>query len=69
MLCMPSGFIIILVSPKPQENLLWPSTIRDYSVRPLPFLLGNAPTVGQALYIAMFSILTLILCCVNYKAF
>lgn len=46
--------------------LVYPSIIGTYHVRPLPWLLGNAPTVGQALYIAMFFILNLVLSSVNY---
>ena len=33
--------------------LVYPSTVGTYYVRPLPWLLGNPPTVGQALYIAI----------------
>jgi hypothetical protein len=54
---------------KSKPYILWPSTVGSYSVRPLPFLLGNAPTLGQALYVVVLSILTIVLCCVNYKAF
>lgn len=46
--------------------LVYPSIIGTYHVRPLPWLLGNAPTVGQALYIALFFILNLVLSSVNY---
>lgn len=46
--------------------LVWPSTIGNYQVRPLPYMLGNAPTVGQSLYIAMFVILNVILTSVDY---
>lgn len=47
--------------------LVYPSLIGTYHIRPLPWLLGNAPTVGQALYIAMFFILNLVLTSVNYR--
>ena len=47
--------------------LVYPSTIGTYYVRPLPWLLGNPPTVGQALYISMFFTLNLILSSVNYS--
>lgn len=47
--------------------LIYPSTIGNYYVRPLPWLLGNPPTIGQALYIAMFFILNLVLSSVNYS--
>ena len=48
--------------------LVWPSIIGTYQVRPLPYFLGNAPTVGQSLYIAIFVILNIILTCVNYQS-
>ncbi|KAF2841328.1 hypothetical protein M501DRAFT_989858 [Patellaria atrata CBS 101060] len=53
---------------KIQPYLVYPSIFRGYHVRPLPWLLGNAPTVGQALYIVMFFILNLILGAVNYDS-
>lgn len=53
---------------KARPYLVWPSTIGTYQVRPLPFLLGNAPTIGQALFIAMFVILNIILTAVNYHS-
>ncbi|KAF2841706.1 ferric reductase transmembrane component 4 [Patellaria atrata CBS 101060] len=46
--------------------VVWPSTIGSYHVRPLPFLLGNPPTLGQAFYIVGFVILNIILSCVGY---
>jgi predicted ferric reductase len=46
--------------------LVYPSTIGSYQVRPLPWLIGNAPTVGQASYIFLFTALNVILCAVNY---
>jgi predicted ferric reductase len=51
---------------KIKPYLVYPSTIGTYQVRPLPYLLGNAPTVGQTLYIALFLILNVILAAVNY---
>lgn len=53
---------------KLKPYLVWPSTIGTYQVRPLPYLLGNAPTVGQSLYIIMFVILNIILTAVNYQS-
>jgi predicted ferric reductase len=46
--------------------LVYPSTFGSYHVRPLPWLIGNAPTVGQAAYIFFFCALNVILCSVNY---
>src|ERR1700712_2803776 len=53
---------------KLRPYLVWPSLIGTYQVRPLPFLLGNAPPVGQALYIGMFLILNIVLTSVNYQS-
>jgi ferric reductase like protein len=52
---------------KLKPYLVYPSTIGTYSVRPLPHLLGNVPTVGQSLYIVLFLIINVILTAVNYK--
>jgi hypothetical protein len=54
---------------KLKPYLSWPSTIGTYVVRPLQFLLGNAPTVGQSLYIVMFIILNIILTAISYRYF
>jgi predicted ferric reductase len=51
---------------KLKPYLVYPSTIGSYHVRPLPWLVGNAPTAGQAVYIIFFFALNLILCSVNY---
>ncbi len=51
---------------KIKPYLVYPSTIGTYHVRPLPYLLGNAPTIGQSLYIILFFILNVILTAVNY---
>lgn len=47
---------------------MWPSTIGTYHVRSLPWLLGNPPTIGQALYIIGFVILNVIVSCVGYRS-
>jgi hypothetical protein len=52
---------------KLKPYLVYPSVCRSYHVRPLPWLLGNAPTVGQALWVVMFFALNLVLSCVNYQ--
>ena len=46
---------------------MYPSAFGTYNVRPLPWLLGNVPTVGQTLYIALFFVLNLVLSSVNYS--
>ena len=48
--------------------LVYPSLVGTYQVRPLPYLLGNAPTVGQSLYIVFFFILNVVLTTVNYES-
>lgn len=47
--------------------LIWPSIYKTHRMQPLPYLLGNAPTAGQALWLTTFFILNLILSCVNYQ--
>jgi predicted ferric reductase len=51
---------------KLRPYLVYPSTIGSYQIRPLPWLVGNAPTVGQASYILLFFCITIILSAVNY---
>lgn len=53
---------------KIKPYLVYPSIFGTYQVRPLPYLLGNAPTVGQSLYVTMFFILNLVLTAVNYES-
>lgn len=52
---------------KLRPYLIWPSVLGTYNVRPLPWLLGNAPTIGQSLWIFMFFVINLVLNCVNYQ--
>ncbi|KAF5606701.1 ferric reductase Fre2p [Fusarium subglutinans] len=52
-----------------KSHLIYPSFFRGYNIRPLPYLLGNAPTMGQGLWVAMFIILNIILGAVSYKNF
>jgi hypothetical protein len=52
---------------KLKPYLSWPSIIGTYQVRPLPYLLGNAPTIGQTLYIALFLILNIVLTAVSIQ--
>ncbi|KAK6499855.1 hypothetical protein TWF481_010212 [Arthrobotrys musiformis] len=53
---------------KLRPYLVWPSTIGTYQVRPLPFLLGNAPTIGQSLYVIVFVVLNIIFTCIGYQS-
>lgn len=54
---------------KANALITYPSTIGSYNIRPLPFLLGYAPTIGQSIYIFIFIALNIILTSVNYKSF
>ena len=53
---------------KIRPYVVYPSLIGRYQVCPLPYLLGNAPTVGQSLYIILFFILNVVLSAVNYES-
>ena len=55
------------VLDKIKPYLVHPSTVGTNYARPFSRLLGIAPTIGQALYIAMFFILNLVLSAVNYS--
>lgn len=53
---------------KLRPYIVWPSLIGSYHVRPLPYLLGNAPTVGQTLYVVMFLALNVVLTAAGYRS-
>ncbi|GAB1312357.1 Ferric oxidoreductase domain-containing protein [Madurella fahalii] len=53
---------------KIKPYLVYPSLIGRYHVKPLPFLLGNAPTVGQGIYITVFGVLSAVLAAVGYQS-
>lgn len=46
---------------------LYPSLIGAWHDRPLPYLLGNVPTIGQSLFIAIIVVLNIIFISVGYK--
>jgi predicted ferric reductase len=52
---------------KLNPHLVYPSIFGKYQVRPLPWMIGNAPTLGQAWYIGGFIVLNVILTCVDYR--
>jgi predicted ferric reductase len=56
------------VYDKLKPYLIYPSTVGSYQVRPLPGLLGNAPTIGQALYIIGLLVLNLVLTFIGYES-
>ncbi|KAH8845055.1 hypothetical protein MCOR27_004723 [Pyricularia oryzae] len=60
---------VTTITDKLKPYLVYPSTIGTYSVRPLPYLLGHAPTRGQGLYIAMFTGLNIVLGAITYHNF
>lgn len=47
---------------------VYPSMIKMYHVQPLPWLIGNVPTIGQAIYIFSFFLLTLVLTFIGYES-
>jgi hypothetical protein len=49
--------------------LTYPSLLPPYQVRPLPYLLGNAPTIGQAFYVLLLLVLNIVLSAVSYRSF
>lgn len=53
---------------KIKPYLVYPSIIGTYHTRPLPYFLGNAPTVGHSLYITMFLILNIVLTAIDYRS-
>ncbi|KAI1089725.1 ferric reductase like transmembrane component-domain-containing protein [Rostrohypoxylon terebratum] len=57
------------VADKIKPYLIYPSTVGTYVIRPIPGLPGNAPTMGQGLYIGMFVALNIVLGAVSYKGF
>ncbi|KAK5651922.1 hypothetical protein OQA88_11581 [Cercophora sp. LCS_1] len=56
------------LTDKLRPFLVYPSIVGSYHVRPLPYLLGNAPTLGQSLYITMMLALSVILTGVGYRS-
>ncbi|KAF4343539.1 ferric reductase transmembrane component 4 [Fusarium beomiforme] len=64
-----AGYLPLIPSlyDKFKPYILYPSMIGTYSVRPLPFKLGNAPTIGQGLYIALFISLAAVFTGIDYQ--
>ncbi|EEY19540.1 ferric reductase transmembrane component 4 [Verticillium alfalfae VaMs.102] len=56
------------ITHKVAPYIVWQSLIGTYRVRPLPYLIGTAPSIGHASYIALMIILNVILTAVNYKS-
>ncbi|KAF2748707.1 hypothetical protein M011DRAFT_457430 [Sporormia fimetaria CBS 119925] len=54
---------------KLKPRFVYPSLVGAYHVRALPFNLGNAPTIGQTWYIAMFLVLNIVLTAVGYRSY
>ncbi|KAG9234981.1 ferric reductase like transmembrane component-domain-containing protein [Amylocarpus encephaloides] len=53
---------------KIKPYVVYPAVIGKYHIEALPYLLGNAPTMGQTLYIFGFSALNIILAAAGYKS-
>ncbi|KAF4448079.1 hypothetical protein F53441_8471 [Fusarium austroafricanum] len=64
-----AGYLPLVPSiyDKLKPYILYPSMVGTYSVRPLPFKMGNAPTVGQGLYIALFIALTAVFVAIDFE--
>lgn len=53
---------------KARPYITWPSSIKTYHMRSLPYAIGRAPTFGQSLYIIMFLVLNIVLTAVGYES-
>ncbi|KAM0459101.1 hypothetical protein ACHAO4_002492 [Trichoderma viride] len=58
-----------LLTHKLKPYIIWPNTIGSYQVRPLPYFGGTALTRGQALYVAVMVILTVVFMAVHYETY
>lgn len=56
------------IQDKIRPYVVYPGLIGTYHVRPLPFLLGNAPTVGQALFVALLTALNVLVSALGYHS-
>ncbi|KAG8627904.1 hypothetical protein KVT40_003777 [Elsinoe batatas] len=56
--------IITKLSP----YIITPALIKKHSVLPLPYLLGNAPTTGQTLFLLLFLLLNILLTALPYTS-
>jgi hypothetical protein len=54
---------------KVKPSIIWASTLGPQNIRRFPYLLGNAPTRGQGLYIAIMVILNVVFMAVNYQSY
>ncbi|TKX22013.1 ferric/cupric reductase transmembrane component-like protein 6 [Elsinoe australis] len=60
--------IVPRIYAKLSPYIVMPAFFRKYHVQALPYSLGNAPTSGQAVYIFLFLLLTIIVTAVPYKS-
>ncbi|KAK1751294.1 ferric reductase-like transmembrane component [Echria macrotheca] len=58
-----------ILSDKIKPYLIYPSLLRRYNLTPLPYLLGNVPTLGQTLYITLFTVLNILLAALGYRSY
>lgn len=52
---------------KIKPYIIYPSLIGTYNVRPLPYLSGNAPTMGQTIYVVLLLLLNVIFMSIGYR--
>lgn len=55
------------ISERIKLYLTWPSLLGTCDVRPLPYNLGNVPTIEQSLYIVAFVIVSVIMTATDYR--
>src|SRR5690606_4060664 len=60
--------VIPRVIERLKPYLVYPTTVGNRHIQSLPYLLGNPPTMGQLLYVALFTILNIIFSSVSYKS-
>ncbi|KAF2680310.1 hypothetical protein K458DRAFT_434425 [Lentithecium fluviatile CBS 122367] len=55
------------ISESIKPYLIWPSIIETYHVRPLSYRLGNAPIMGQSLYVFAFVVVNIVMTATGYR--
>lgn len=53
---------------KVQAYIIWPSSVGTRHAQSLPYLLGKAPVIGQALYVLLFLILNIVFTAAGYQS-
>lgn len=53
---------------KIKPYVVYPTVVGKYHIQPLPYLLGNAPSIGHSLYIFFLLLLNVVFACVGYTS-